>query len=151
MRKTTFLPPLRSNSALAAKAAKQGNGDLAALLLNATAATKNIVHVPHILVHVRSKSEPTPNRIRAVARHVAAKGAKCVSGQHGTVKVEWPLPEKLPLVTIIVPTKDKLDVLRPCAASKVSSLETVLLTSRCSSSTIEASRGINRKVLVGSN
>jgi GT2 family glycosyltransferase len=33
------------------------------------------------------------------------------------VKVEWPLPQPLPLVSIIVPTKDKLELLQPCIES----------------------------------
>src|SRR6185437_6828689 len=38
-------------------------------------------------------------------------------GPFGTVKVQWPLPTELPLVSIIIPTKDKLEFLRPCIQS----------------------------------
>jgi GT2 family glycosyltransferase len=104
-------------SELAAKAGAGNGGDLSALLLNATAESVDIVHVPHIVVHARTKADPEPERIEAVARHLAARGATCVPGPYGTVKVQWPLPEQLPLVSMIIPTKDKLDVLRPCVQS----------------------------------
>ena len=35
-------------------------------------------------------------------------------GPFGTAKIEWPLPADLPLVSIIIPTKDKLELLEPC-------------------------------------
>jgi GT2 family glycosyltransferase len=100
------------------RAAANTNDDLAAILLNATSsASERIVHIPHILVHTGAEADPAPGRLDLVARHLAAKGAACVPGPYGTVKVEWPLPEPLPLVSIIIPTRDKLDVLRPCVES----------------------------------
>jgi GT2 family glycosyltransferase len=104
-------------SSLATKSAAASNADLAALLVHATAEARNIVHVPHILVHAGSSSHPAPSRAAIVGRHVATKGATCVPGPYGTVKVEWPLPDKLPVVSMIIPTRDKLDILRPCVES----------------------------------
>jgi GT2 family glycosyltransferase len=94
------------------------------LLLGATSAPGvTITHVPHILCHVRPRPQEHDGRTAAVARHVAALGATCAPGPFGTTKVEWPLPSKLPLVTIIVPTKDKLDLLRPCVESVLRSTD----------------------------
>jgi GT2 family glycosyltransferase len=105
-------------ASLAKRAAVRSGDSLAALLLDATAASDGpIVHVPHILTHVGVRNSFPPNRAALVARHLEAKGAKCAPGRFGTVKVEWPLPDELPLVSMIIPTKDKLELLRPCVES----------------------------------
>ena len=89
--------------------------DLSALMLAATARAEIIEHVPHILCHVEDASdEPTPSRLDAVAKHLESSGASCTAGAFGTVKVNWPLPRHLPLVSIIIPTKDKADLLEAC-------------------------------------
>ena len=88
------------------------------LMLAATAtAQAPIVHVPHILCHLSSESHVEPDRLIAVARHIRPLGGTCTRGSFGTTKVLWPLPDELPLVSIIVPTKDKLELLRPCVES----------------------------------
>lgn len=102
---------------LADRAAAEGRRDLSSLLLQAASTASSIVHVPHVLVHVAQEATIHEGRLKKVARHVAAAGASCIPGPFGTVKVHWPLPEQLPLVSVIIPTKDKLDVLRPCVES----------------------------------
>jgi GT2 family glycosyltransferase len=92
--------------------------DVESLVLRATSAAKSIVHVPHILCHANaSRLTATGRRLEAVAEYLAPTGASCAPGNFGSVKVEWPLPAELPLVSIIVPTKDKLEVLKPCIES----------------------------------
>jgi O-antigen biosynthesis protein len=91
--------------------------DLSALLLAATAAAEGpIVHVPHILSHIdAAAADRAPgSRLEAVARHLEPLGARCTAGQFGTVKVQWPLPDDPPTVSIIIPTRDKIELLRPC-------------------------------------
>jgi len=89
--------------------------DVQGLLLEATAAADgSIIHIPHILCHKRGAERPSIRRIDAVAAHVNALGATCRLSAFDTIKVEWPLPAELPLVTVIVPTRDKLELLRPC-------------------------------------
>lgn len=90
--------------------------DVGSLVLHATAAaTNSIIHVPHILCHADGQRPPAPGRrLQAVTDYLASTGASCTAGSFGSIKVEWPLPAELPLVSIIVPTKDKLEVLRPC-------------------------------------
>jgi GT2 family glycosyltransferase len=102
---------------LAQFAAAQSGEDLSSLLLAATSRASTIVHVPHVLVHVAQEAPLDGSRIEKVARHLAPAGAACAPGPFGTVKVRWPLPEEPPLVSIVIPTKDKLDVLRPCVDS----------------------------------
>lgn len=112
-------PATAIESRLAWKAAESSD-DLAALLLTATSATKEpIVHVPHILCHVspRSDDQSSHRRVQAVARHVGRFAATCRLGAFGAIKVVWPLPTPLPLVTVIIPTRDKIELLRPCVES----------------------------------
>lgn len=92
--------------------------DLSELLLVASSSADGaIVHVPHILCHVAPRSDDHLERLAAVGRHLEPAGADCSVGPFGTIKVLWPLPNDMPLVSIIVPTKDKLDLLRPCIES----------------------------------
>jgi O-antigen biosynthesis protein len=76
-----------------------------------------IVHVPHILCHAAVRPTDQPERMAALSRHLERLGADCLSGPFGTIKVEWPLPVERPLVSVIVPTRDKLDLLGPCIES----------------------------------
>lgn len=95
--------------------------DVGDLMLAATsAADGSIVHVPHILCHVSSRSEDAVQRLDSVREHLKPLGAVSEPGPFETVKVVWPLPAKLPLVTLIVPTRDKIEVLQPCVESVLS-------------------------------
>jgi GT2 family glycosyltransferase len=92
--------------------------DIPAVVLAATATAEGpIVHVPHILTHVDARRTADTGRSDAVARLLEPLGATCASGPFGTIKVEWPLPHELPLITIVIPTRDKLELLRPCVES----------------------------------
>jgi GT2 family glycosyltransferase len=91
------------------------------LMLGATSAPDAaIVHVPHILCHVslrsadRSSSAP---RAQAIAGHLRSLGATSGTGPFGTIKVQWPLPATRPFVSIIIPTRDRVELLRPCVDS----------------------------------
>jgi len=91
-----------------------------ALLIEASAGAKDrIVHVPHIIAHVRARpwDAPSAERLEVVRRHVAPAGASVAPGPMGMVHVTWPLPPDPPLVSIIVPTRDKADLLGPCIDS----------------------------------
>lgn len=109
------------NGELAKKAVEAIGTDadsLSALMLAATASAEVIVHVPHIICHVTDAfDQPKPTRVDAVGKHLEASGASCTPGAFGTVKVNWPLPRHLPLVSIIIPTKDRADLLHACAES----------------------------------
>lgn len=89
--------------------------DVSALMLSAgLAAADSIVHVPHVLCHVDSTAVRHSDRVSIVAEQLEPLGGTCSEGPFDTVKVEWPLPEELPLISIIIATKDKLELLRPC-------------------------------------
>lgn len=93
---------------------------LSALLLKITAgAGDTIIHIPHILCHIdpENASRPQEEWLNEVARHVQPLGAACTTGPFGTVKVSRPLPAELPLVSIIVPTRDRVELLSACIDS----------------------------------
>ena len=105
-------------NSLAKKAAAHDGDSVAGMIVEATSlAEASIVHVPHVLTHVAAPTEPDSGRVGIVARHLQGRGATCAPGLYNTVKVEWPLPDDLPLVSMIIPTRDKLELLRPCVES----------------------------------
>lgn len=86
-----------------------------------------IGHLPRVLSRVRLASvgeggEPT----RPSAHHAVVRQALDRTGQHavateqgadGILTLRRPLPPEPPLVSLIVPTRDRLDLLRPCITS----------------------------------
>ena len=88
---------------------------------------KRIAHIPHVLYHWRvfgeSGSFSTDNLDQAVAAGVnavqdhlgEASGASVEpAGVGGYLRVRWPLPEVVPEVTVIVPTRDNAELLGKC-------------------------------------
>lgn len=93
--------------------------DLDSVLLKVTdKASGPIVHIPHILGHVDPTSTSSSDTRRdAVSQHVQKRGASATPGPHGTTTVRWPLPDAAPKVSIIIPTRDKVELLRACVES----------------------------------
>jgi GT2 family glycosyltransferase/2-polyprenyl-3-methyl-5-hydroxy-6-metoxy-1,4-benzoquinol methylase len=90
-----------------------------------------IRHVPYVLYHWRTIEGSTASATaaknyaesagrRALAAHFAARDA-CISVEPGvlptTYRVRWPLPDPLPPVSIIIPTRDGYAVLERCVES----------------------------------
>lgn len=98
------------------KATSRGSSQLTAILLEATDAAE-VVHIPHILFHLGAPRPDEAGRAELVARHLEDRRATVVAGPHGTLKVQWPLPSIPPTVSIIVPTRDSLELLKPCVDS----------------------------------
>lgn len=76
-----------------------------------------IGHVPHIVCHRRSNACPQQHqtaRMEALSRHLEPKHAEVVAGPYDSACIKWPLPSKLPSVSIIVPTRDKVKLLCKC-------------------------------------
>jgi GT2 family glycosyltransferase len=91
-----------------------------------------IRHIPEVLYHRRPPfSKDQGELARALdsytksARLAARSAARDLCGQPVEVtgaplasfvnRVHWPLPERLPMVTILVPTRDRCELLRACA------------------------------------
>lgn len=75
-----------------------------------------IVHVPHILCHLPTAAQDASAALRmeAVQRFVGQDGGTARPAPFDTVRVDRPLPEPPPLVSIIIPTRDKRELLEPC-------------------------------------
>lgn len=100
------------------------------LVLRVTARLQpeQIIHIPRVLYHWRAgegstalssseKDYTTQAGLAAVKDYLAqeAPGAEVEEGTYpNTYRVIWPLPEPLPLVSLLVPTRDRVEILRPC-------------------------------------
>lgn len=89
------------------------------ILAITTDASARVEHVPHVVTHVaeRPPQAGQPGRVRAVAAAVATAGAVAETGPFGTVSVRWPMPDPAPSVTILIPTRDRLSLVRACVDS----------------------------------
>lgn len=97
----------------------------------ATSRPEQIVHVPKILYHSRdldgTNTASTPSThgapkndagLRALSDHFRGLGATVAAGaMPGIYRVCHPVPSPAPLVSIIVPTRDKVDILKACVES----------------------------------
>jgi O-antigen biosynthesis protein len=64
--------------------------------------------------------EGRPSHHRVVEAHLRRTGwasSRIVTAPDGLLRVEHPLPDPPPLASLIVPTRDRLDLLRPCLDS----------------------------------
>lgn len=95
-------------------------------------AAENIHHIPKVLYHWRmvegstamssgAKSYATKAGFRALTDHIAAINPDAevkYGNSENFYKVHWPLSssiaEELPKVSIVIPTRDGLEVLKPC-------------------------------------
>ena len=108
-----------------ARAASEISPDLAdcvgyALLLAAVSrADVSVRHIAHVLCHLPDTIEYNDSnaRLRAVSRHIATDGGHAELGPFETVRVRWPLPDTPPPVTIIIPTRDKVELMKVCIGS----------------------------------
>jgi O-antigen biosynthesis protein len=89
-----------------------------------------IYHIPHVLYHWRaakgSTSITVSNKnyaldagIKALNEHFQRTNKKAIVEKHvnSSYRVKWMLPDKLPKVSIIIPTKDKIEILSVCIKS----------------------------------
>lgn len=83
-------------------------------------ASQNIHHIPHILYHQRQITQPVPipyntdSHCQALQAHLQRlnQAAQVVAAPGGHTRVIYQLPSPLPLVSLIIPTRDKLNLLR---------------------------------------
>lgn len=89
-----------------------------------------VQHIPRVLYHWRAipgstalsrdaKDYASSAGVRAVADHLSRchPDARAEELSHGHYRVRWPLPKHPPKVSLIVPTRDKADLLRMCVDS----------------------------------
>jgi len=87
-----------------------------------------IVHVPHILYHWRAISGSTALSsaekdytsdagFKALSDFFSSMHPRALVAKHdlnNCYRVLWPLPKKLPLVSLFIPTRDRVDLLERC-------------------------------------
>jgi len=77
-----------------------------------------IYHIPQVLYHQRTKREELSNSISITCQALQAHfqrlkiPVKVIEAIGGHTRVIYPIPEKSPLVSLIIPTRDKLKLLR---------------------------------------
>lgn len=86
----------------------------------------NIVHIPRVLYHWRmsqgstaqsasAKSYTTQAGIKALQDHLRETGQHTVAVEAGqlpnTYRLRWPIPTPAPMVSLIIPTRDKKEVI----------------------------------------
>ncbi|CAI3788169.1 hypothetical protein AHFPHNDE_01842 [Pseudomonas sp. MM227] len=98
---------------------------LAAVALDTENTKLTVVHLPKVIYHRHSSRPTTPaDASRCEAREAAmawmvdllavGAGVEPVVGFPGLLRARWPLPRILPRVSIIIPTRDQLKLLRTC-------------------------------------
>jgi glycosyltransferase involved in cell wall biosynthesis len=81
-----------------------------------------IVHIPRIIYHARPEAQPaaTAAALAAVNSHLSrtcpAASAELLPGNIGH-KIRFPVPSPAPLVSIVIPTRNRLNLIRPCLES----------------------------------
>ncbi|CAM5446039.1 Glycosyl transferase OS=Stutzerimonas stutzeri OX=316 GN=CXK99_09145 PE=3 SV=1 [Stutzerimonas stutzeri] len=84
-----------------------------------------VMHIPQVLYHRRATAPTSPHlALPDSQRHAAlswlaqqrSPGAQIEVNRDfpGLSRVRWPLPAELPLISLIVPTRDQLKLLRTC-------------------------------------
>lgn len=89
-------------------------------------AARGISHIPAILYHrlaplsVAGSIGDPGARLRAVAEHLRRIGSAArvvAAGSSSSLRIHWPLPQPVPRVSLVVPTRDRAELLRTCVES----------------------------------
>ncbi len=90
---------------------------------------ENITHIPQVLYHWRAiegstaadsreKNYTTAAGIKALKDHFTSLGQEAViverSVSDNLYRVQYPIPDSLPLVSLLIPTRNGLEFLKPC-------------------------------------
>ena len=96
-----------------------GQSPYALLLAITRDDTVMVAHVAHITAHVPAQLRvgSQSSRVAAVAARIHDDGGIAEAGPHHTVTVRWPMADPEPDVAILIPTRDKVDLVRTCVAS----------------------------------
>lgn len=118
-------PAVAIHKTIARSAAQSAHHPVASrdkfLVATAALAQGRVFHIPHILAHVLARDVPPDpeGRLAAVQAQLQGENVRVEAAPFDTIKVSWPLPPALPLVSIIIPTRDKLELLRPCVETLI--------------------------------
>jgi GT2 family glycosyltransferase len=96
------------------------------LQLSESLQAHEVIHVPHVLGHrfvdAKPSHEPPPpsdDELACVQAHLdrSEPGAIALPGAQGGVQIRYPVPDPPPLVSLIIPTRNGLRLLRQCVQS----------------------------------
>jgi O-antigen biosynthesis protein len=89
------------------------------LSLRATAAARRVRHVPAVLGHTAAPMAPSPAHAEAAARAAAAAGLTAqIAPRPGSLALDVSVrPHRPTTVQVLVPTRDRLDLVQPCVDS----------------------------------
>ncbi|MCF7545257.1 glycosyltransferase family 2 protein [Pseudomonas petrae] len=84
-----------------------------------------VVHLPHVVYHRHHQSPPSPEQASPLSARQHAIAWLCDALTPGStvsaipqfpalLRAHWPLPSNLPRVSLIVPTRDQVGLLRTC-------------------------------------
>jgi len=104
---------------------RHGNYDLLLKMVDrlGEGGEKKIVHIPAVLLHMRDDENATKETLEwemsALRNHLARNGVvdSATETLAGCWRVHYDLPEVPPLVSIIVPTRDRLELIQRCLES----------------------------------
>ncbi|KTC63924.1 glycosyl transferase [Pseudomonas fluorescens ABAC62] len=107
---------------------------IAAIALATEHRNVSVAHFPHVLYHRNGSApaspenaEPSTQRLRAIAWLAESlEPGACVSqlpNFKSLLRAHWPLPANLPRVSLIVPTRDQLGLLRACIEGLLSATD----------------------------
>ena len=113
------------------KTGYEGSQDYDLALRSIEQLTPNqIHHIPHILYHwratkgstavtVSNKNYAVVAGLKALQQHLVRmkENAIAVDNVNNSYRVIWKMPDNPPLVSIIIPTKDKFEILQNCVSS----------------------------------
>ncbi|MCA3356700.1 MAG: glycosyltransferase family 2 protein [Roseomonas sp.] len=95
-------------------------GHALALAATSAAGAAAVWHIPAVLLHRHPqspaspwRSDTDPNAVRNLFAH-AMPGPQIATSGDRPLKIAWPLPNPAPLVSIIIPTRDRANLLGPC-------------------------------------
>ncbi len=89
------------------------------LELSQVCQSEHICHWPEVLSHHRPVCRGGEATAALVQRHLQRQGFQVVveAREGGGHRLLWPLPERPVIVSVIVPTRDRLELLKPCLHS----------------------------------
>ncbi|MGT2478651.1 glycosyltransferase family 2 protein [Methylobacterium oryzae CBMB20] len=78
----------------------------------AASAGAAVAHVPRILARTVDEAPDLPARAQALDAHLSRHGAPArATVRDGAVRLDWPLPEPAPKVSIVIPSRDGLELI----------------------------------------
>jgi len=92
------------------------------LLFRCIEKAKSIHHIPHVLYHrgqamgiAATKSAPYADQVEAHLHRIGLREAKALFSPAGNIRIVWPTSGSK--ISIIIPTRDRVDLLRKCVTS----------------------------------